>query len=79
MLVNLAPLPFSVSKALKMRLVEEMSFSHIDEFDPRLKQMKLKSNPVEYKAAETELSTWIPERLENGKWACNHRCKDKTA
>ena len=62
-----------------MHPVKEMNFSHIDEFDPRSKQVKLKSNPVENKAAGTELSTWIPERLENGKWACNHRCKDKTA
>ena len=22
---------------------------------------------------------WSAEKLENGKWACNHRCKDKTA
>ena len=72
MLVNLAPIPFSVSKALKMYLVKEMSFSHIDEFDPRSKQGKLK-------ATGTEPNAWNPERLDNGKWACNHRCKDKRA
>ncbi|KAL8917100.1 MAG: hypothetical protein Q9208_008139 [Pyrenodesmia sp. 3 TL-2023] len=22
---------------------------------------------------------WAPKQLENGKWACNHKCKDKTA
>lgn len=24
-------------------------------------------------------SVWRPEKLANGKWACNHKCKDKTA
>lgn len=22
---------------------------------------------------------WEPRRLDNGKWACNHKCKDKTS
>ena len=77
MLVKLAPLPL-LSKALKMHLVKEMKFSHIDKFNPRLTQGKLKSTPLENKATVTEPNAWNPERLENGKWACNHRCKDKT-
>lgn len=24
-------------------------------------------------------TTWNPPQLDNGKWACNHKCKDKTA
>lgn len=28
---------------------------------------------------EQEDEDWEPVRLENGKWACNHKCKDKTA
>ncbi|KAL8679514.1 MAG: hypothetical protein Q9224_007027, partial [Gallowayella concinna] len=26
---------------------------------------------------ETESQQWAPTQLENGKWACNHKCKDK--
>ena len=29
------------------------------------------------KQADTEKMSWNPEKLENGKWACNHKCKDK--
>ena len=59
-----------------------MDFSHIDDFDPRLKQVKskqLKPSVLESKASKTEQTAWNPERLGNGKWACNHKCKDKTA
>ena len=55
-----------------------MDFTHVDEFDSRLKQRKLKQNVQESKASRSEQNAWNPERLENGKWACNHKCKDKT-
>ena len=29
------------------------------------------------KTANTKETPWIPEKLENGRWACNHKCKDK--
>ena len=57
--------------------VKEMDFSHIDDFDPRSKQGKLKQIRLS-KAPGTEKTAWNPEKLENGKWACNHKCKDKT-
>ncbi|KAL8829578.1 MAG: hypothetical protein Q9170_006107 [Blastenia crenularia] len=28
---------------------------------------------------ETNEQDWAPTQLQNGKWACNHKCKDKTA
>lgn len=62
--------------------VQEMDFSHIDEFDSRSKQGKfkqLKPGVLESKANKTEHTAWNPEKLGNGKWACNHKCKDKTA
>lgn len=59
--------------------VKQMDFSHIDEFEPRLKQRKLKQDVRETKASRGEQNAWNPEMLENGKWACNHKCKDKTA
>ena len=33
--------------------------------------------PRNKKQADTEKRSWNPEKLENGKWACNHKCKDK--
>ena len=62
-----------------MHPVKEMDFSHIDDFDPRSKQEKVKPSVRESKATGTEPIARNPERLENGNWACNHRCKDKTA
>lgn len=59
--------------------VKNMDFSHIDEFDPGSKQSRLKPRVHERKATGTEQIPWNPERLDNGKWACNHKCKDKTA
>ncbi len=59
--------------------VKEMDFSHIDEFDPTWKQGRLKSSVQKSKETGTKHITWNPKRLENGKWACNHKCKDKTA
>ena len=59
--------------------VKKMDFSHIDEFDPTLKQRRLKSSIQRSKETGTEHIAWNPKRLENGKWACNHKCKDKTA
>lgn len=68
-------------KALIRRPVEEMDFDHIDDFDAGTKQRKLtqlKPSVPESKATGTEQIAWRPERLENGKWACNHKCRDKT-
>ena len=57
---------------------EEIVFSHIDDFSPVSTERILKPSVRGSKAAGTEESAWSPERLENGKWACNHKCKDKT-
>ena len=64
-----------------MHLVKEMDFSHIDDFDPRPKKGKLKQlepSLAERRAIGNEQTAWKPERLGNGKWACNHKCRDKT-
>lgn len=55
-----------------------MDFNHIDEFDPESKQRRPKPSMQEKKATGTQQTAWIAERLENGKWACKHKCKDKT-
>ena len=56
-----------------------MDFSHVDDSDPGSKQAKLKPSVEKMKTTATAQTAWNPERLGNGKWACNHKCKDKTA
>ena len=34
--------------------------------------------PVQSTKGATNAETWNPVQLENGKWACNHKCKDKS-
>ena len=35
--------------------------------------------PADAAHPSRSLAAWNPTQLENGKWACNHKCKDKTA
>ncbi len=54
--------------------VEELDFNDIDTFDTGPNTtMKARQR------IDAEQTGWIPEKLDNGKWACNHKCKDKTA
>ncbi|KAL9131211.1 MAG: hypothetical protein Q9217_000813 [Psora testacea] len=46
-----------------------LDFSHIDRYNVGLRQV----------TGNHGLSAWTPEKLDNGKWACNHKCKEKTA
>ena len=58
-----------------------MDFSHIDDFEPRSEEEKfvrLRPSLVGSRIIGYEQTAWNPERLENGKWACNHKCRDKT-
>jgi len=64
-----------------LALAEIGGFEDIDDFDDDLgpnygnaKKKQKKTQPVEDAAKEFE-----PRQLDNGKWACNHACKDKTA
>ena len=52
-----------------------MEFNDIDTFDLGPKQTTQALGAR--KQANTE-QAWHPEKLENGKWACNHKCRDKT-
>lgn len=40
---------------------------------------KSKARPIEVLQGAGNKDVWNPTRLENGKWACNHKCKDKSA
>ena len=59
--------------------VTGMEFRHIDEAIPNSDQHGSKSSSLGHKESTGERTKWNPEKLENGKWACNHKCKDKTA
>lgn len=57
-------------------------FASIDDFEesvqPAFKCVDRTSKQQKAAAAPT-VADWEPRQLENGKWACNHACKDKTA
>jgi hypothetical protein len=57
-------------------LVGGIEFEDIESFDPKSKQRRIAPGS---KQVNTEQTVWNPERLGNGKWACNHKCKEKTA
>ena len=57
--------------------VDDIGFRDVDSVVPRPDHML----PIarNKKQADTEQTAWNPEKLENGKWACNHKCRDKNA
>ena len=59
-----------------MVLADEDNFHHIDTFDRR---SAITSDQVFRDTGGDDESLWTPKQLESGKWACNHKCKDKTA
>lgn len=64
----------------ELALVAADDFVDIDEFEPKnalAAQSKKKKTPSNNQ--DRLDSTWEPQQLANGNWACNHPCKDKTA
>jgi len=57
--------------------VEKMDFNDIDDFESGSKRTKKGQGTKQH--ADAEHTAWFPEKLDNGKWACNHKCKDKTS
>ena len=57
--------------------VTGLEFHDIDNIKAGPHGQKLSSDS-QHRRANPEESSWNPEKLENGKWACNHKCKDKT-
>ncbi|KAI9714439.1 MAG: Sec63 [Bogoriella megaspora] len=64
--------------------IKNSSYVHIDDVSmedekrqkgPEKSNKRRKTDPV---MKEKQPSTAEPRRLRNGRWACNHRCKDKT-
>jgi ATP-dependent DNA helicase HFM1/MER3 len=67
-----------------MDSVEDASFRHTDSFEaakPTRAAPKIvlprHFNPPVSDAPEEPQELWQPKRLSNGKWDCNHKCKDK--
>ena len=70
--------------------VDRLSFEHIDNFANTAEAMTrataVKSNPTDTKgktkntrAAAEDGGDNVPVQLPNGRWLCNHKCKDKEA
>lgn len=55
-----------------------MDFNHIDHVDMSSSGRTLTVGMQDRKDAGNKQAPWNPEKLANGKWACNHKCKDKT-
>ncbi|KAI9751371.1 MAG: Sec63 [Candelina submexicana] len=66
--------------------VGDLDFNHIDGYNSQL-ALQTQANTLAnrqahspHKATLTHADeTWEPVLLKNGKWACNHACKDKTS
>ena len=70
--------------------VDRLSFEHIDNFanmaDAMTRATAVKSSPTDTKgkmkntsAAAEDGDDNVPVQLPNGRWLCNHKCKDKEA
>lgn len=68
-----------VAKTVYTAPVDDVDFKRIDNFDPCPTPPTWPSRSQPAIRDEIDAGEWVPKKLENGKWACNHRCKDKTA
>lgn len=55
-----------------------LEFNHIDHLSTHLNRPKTSAQTQSRNRTSAAQPGWNPERLDNGKWACNHKCKDKT-
>ena len=65
----------------KKWLVDDLEFSQLEAFEPENPGVAERSFSKRKSRTENEhyldLKDEKPQRLDNGRWACNHRCKDK--
>ncbi|MCJ1402260.1 Sec63 [Xylographa trunciseda] len=57
--------------------VDELDFTDVDAFDAK-GQHATTVAPVKA-PSNSQGREWEPQRMKNGKWSCNHKCKDKSA
>jgi ATP-dependent DNA helicase HFM1/MER3 len=64
-----------------LTLAENGGFENIDDFDEELgpKVSTSKKKQRTSNVCDDEATAQEPRQLANGKWACNHNCKDKTS
>jgi hypothetical protein len=64
-----------------LALAANGSFENIDDFDdePRPNASAWRKKHRTFNTHDDEITTHEPRQLANGKWACNHNCKDKTS
>ncbi|KAI4220190.1 MAG: hypothetical protein L6R36_007797 [Xanthoria steineri] len=58
----------------------QLEFRPIESFKRNDKSKIARSeirNNQPHDQVDTDVGEWVPTRLNNGKWACNHKCKDK--
>lgn len=72
--------PFSKKQLTVLPADQEIDWSAIDSsaYD-KPRQQDSKDSKKSEKAKEQAPEAEEPTRLDNGKWACNHKCRDKTA
>ncbi|MCJ1284418.1 Sec63 [Xylographa opegraphella] len=54
----------------------ELDFTDVDTFDFKRQQVATTESIKAPK--DIQEHEWEPQRIENGKWSCNHKCKDKS-
>ena len=67
----------NLRKLLTEGLADELEFKDIDILDPVSRSSAVGASVLHSNRKEGGRD-WKPQRLENGKWACNHKCRDKT-
>ena len=78
-LVDAGKANISGFKADADNLANEINFNHVENFDKDMSSHPFESQSIKDKQQTIKIdSAWNPKKLRNGKWACNHRCKEKT-
>ena len=60
----------------------QIGFSSVESFEAKAAAEALRAQTqgnAQNGAGETSKQDWVPTQLDNGKWECNHKCKDKKA
>lgn len=78
-LVNAGKQSFFSSQrhSINATLAESQEFLEIDTALSVNEAGRLRRGPGD--TSSVGQATWAAEKLKNGKWACNHKCKDKAA
>ena len=80
---NIITTLYFVATVLTDLAVDAHGLPHTDTFnkkaDAQYKGFKPATDPRDLAHVDHNEPEWNPRRLDSGKWACNHKCKDKNA